>query len=230
MLRQVSFAPGEIYHYYNRGTDKRVIFLDERDRQRFLLLLFFTNGTNPVHLSNLSHQGESLILSRTLLDKFGSEKGERIVDIGAYCLMPNHFHIMAKERKEGGTTLFMRKLMTGYAMYFNKKYERTGSLFEGPFKSKHVDEEGYLNWLFSYIHLNPVKFIAPEWKEKGIADPVAAEKFIDAYRYSSYHDYFIGERPESAILSKNEFPESFNDLNDFADLIKEWGENREGNF
>ncbi len=162
------------------------------------------------------------MLSRTLLDKFGDEKGERLVDIGAYCLMPNHFHIMAKERKEGGTTLFMRKLMTGYAMYFNKKYERKGSLFEGPFQAKHVEDEAYLNWLFSYIHLNPVKLINPAWKERGITDVAKTKKFMDGYAYSSYHDYFIGNRPESSILSKSEFPDHFKNLNDVGNIISEW--------
>src|SRR3989344_4623952 len=85
------------------------------------------------------------------------ERRETLVDIGAFCLMPNHFHLLLREKEDGNISLFMKKLLTAYVMYFNKKYERTGSLFEGKFKSEPVREDNYLKYLFSYIHLNPIK-------------------------------------------------------------------------
>jgi len=153
---------------------------------------------------------------------FVVDKGDQIVDIGAYCLMPNHFHIFIHERVEGGVSMFMEKLSTAYSMYFNKKNGRTGGLFEGTFKAKHIDSEPYFNWVFSYIHLNPVKLIDSGWKENGISDPVSARKFMKDYKYSSYHDYFLGDRPESAIINKNTFPEYFSQLNDFEDIMLEF--------
>src|SRR3989339_706195 len=117
-LRKQSFAPGEYYHLYNRGTEKRIIFLDEQDYHHFLFLMYICNTTKSIELRNI---GESF------------DRGKTIVDIGAFCLMPNHFHILVREKIESKTSTYMRKLLTGYSMYFNKKYKRTGKLYEGVF-------------------------------------------------------------------------------------------------
>ena len=103
--------------------------------------------------------------------------------------MPNHFHILAQEIKEGGMSKFMQKVMTGYTMFFNKKYERTGSLFESSFKSIHVNNDNHLRYLLAYIHLNPIKIIEPTWKEKGISNKSKAKEFLKQYRHSSFSDY-----------------------------------------
>ena len=87
---------------------------------------------------------------------------ETLVDIGAYCLMPNHFHLLIRETAEGNISRFMLKLQTGYPMYFNKKYQRTGALFEGKFKAKHITNDNHLKYLFAYLHLNPVKITDPQ--------------------------------------------------------------------
>ena len=141
--------------------------------------------------------------------------------------MPNHFHILVTERVEGGISQFMEKLATAYVMYFNTKNERRGSLFEGPFKVKHIDSDSYLNWVFSYIHLNPVKLVDSNWKESGISNPTAVKDFINDYKYSSYSDYFLGDRTESVILNKETFSDDFTQLNDLDELIQEF---REGDY
>ena len=115
------------------------LFLDIPDRERFVKLLFVCNGTNPVVFKTI--QGLPL-------DKI--ERGETLVDIGLYCLMPNHFHLLVKEKKENGISMFMEKLSTSYSMYFNKKNERTGRIFENTFKATHVDNDEYLKYLFAY--------------------------------------------------------------------------------
>ncbi|MBT3282621.1 hypothetical protein HON59_00530 [bacterium] len=210
-LRKTPFVIGEHYHIYNRGILKNTIFLDEADKRRFIKLLFVCNSSKSIIFKLI--QGKAL-------DEI--ERGESLVDIGAYCLMPNHFHILLYERVEGGISLFMQKLLTAYSMYFNKKYERKGSLFESKFNSKHIDTDEYLNWVFSYIHLNPVKLVDSNWKEEGISNPTKAKNFIDDYKYSSYHDYFLGDRSDKLILSKDSFPEHFSQLNDFKELIEEF--------
>lgn len=106
-------------------------------------------------------------------------------------------------------------------MYFNKKYDRTGALFEGRFKAQHVDEDEYLKYLFSYIHLNPIKLIDARWKENGIKDREGAKKYLKSYKYSSYLDYLGENREETKILSKESFPEYFKDT-DFKDYINFW--------
>ncbi len=95
-------------------------------------------------------------------------------------------------------------------------------MVEGVFKSSHIDSEPYFNWVFSYIHLNPVKMIDKDWKEKGISNPEKAEKFMNDYKYSSFYDYFIDDRIESVILNKEESPEYFSKMNDFSELIQEF--------
>mgnify|MGYP005642564509 CR=1 FL=1 len=222
-IRKTSFIVGEYYHVYNRGVDKRVIFNDNNDYRRFMALLYLCNGTESVVMRPLhNYQGVPLVVKI-----FSFERGEQLVDIGSYCLMPNHFHILVTERVEGGISQFMEKLATAYVMYFNTKNERRGSLFEGPFKVKHIDSDSYLNWVFSYIHLNPVKLVDSNWKESGISNPTAVKDFINDYKYSSYSDYFLGDRTESVILNKETFSDDFTQLNDLDELIKEF---REGDY
>ena len=218
VTRKIPFIGREFYHIYNRGNDKRIIFKDDSDYKRFILLLYLCNSDMPVHISNDLNQGLPLI------EMFKKDRGEQFVDIVTYCLMPNHFHILIKEKTDGGISTFMGKLATAYVMYFNTKNERKGSLFEGPFGAKHIDTDEYLNWIFSYIHLNPVKLIDKDWKEKGypFLNTRSVEDFIKNYKYSSYYDYFINNRPESSILNKDTFSENLSELNDFKDIVKEF--------
>ena len=218
-LRKISFVIDEHYHIYNRGVDKRIIFSDDYDYKRFVMLLYLCNGDKSFRIRDIFNRGHSSV------EVFSLDRGEQFVDIGGYCLMPNHFHILLKDKVENGVSMFMEKLSTAYVMYFNTKNERSGSLFEGRFKVKHIDNGPYMNWLFSYIHLNPIKLTEPNWKEKGISDPITAKDFVENYKHSSYSDYFVGEGPEKSILNKPAFPDYFSQLNDLDDLIQEFREN-----
>src|SRR3989338_5492140 len=142
MGRNLTFAPGEFYHIYNRGTEKRKIFLSARDHERFLSLLYLANGEERV---DMKRQG------RTLSELMLQDKGKKLVEVCAYCLMPNHFHLILKEIDEGGISKFMQKIITGYTMYFNKNYERSGALFQGKFKSEHAKNDRYLKYLIAYL-------------------------------------------------------------------------------
>ncbi|PIX56406.1 MAG: hypothetical protein COZ49_02340, partial [Candidatus Yonathbacteria bacterium CG_4_10_14_3_um_filter_47_65] len=215
MNRKITFAPGEFYHLYNRGTDKRDIFISERDYRRFTVLLYLCNNKDPVNMDIELKKGRTF--SELLLNK----TDEHFVDIGAYCLMPNHFHLLVRERDDCGITNFMRKLSTAYSMYFNKKNDRSGTLFEGKFKAKHANDDNYLKYLFSYIHLNPIKMIDPHWKENGIADRTKAKNYLKTYHYSSYLDYIGSDRAEQTILKKSSFPDYFRTAIDFENFVDE---------
>lgn len=214
MGNREKIAVESFYHIYNRGVDKRKIFLTKKDYDRFLASLFLCNNTAP---ADLKLQGS------TLYTCLQNQQKESLVDICAYCLMPNHFHLLLHEKTEGGISKFMQKLQTAYTMYFNKKNERTGALFQGKFKATIADKENYLKYLISYIHLNPIKIIEPEWKEKGLKNKTKAENFLRKYKYSSYID-FIGteKRVESKILNSKALPELFENQKDFETNIKEW--------
>ncbi len=103
-LRKQQFSVGEYYHLYDRGVEKRKIFQSTQDYKHFIFLMYICNT-------------EKSIVLRDIGKKFN--RGETIVDIGAYCLMPNHFHILIKEKIDGGISMYMRKLMTSFSMYFN---------------------------------------------------------------------------------------------------------------
>lgn len=211
MQRRIEFSEGEFYHVYNRGANKNKIFVSDTDRDRFCKLLFACNSVEPVTFRSIRDVSFEEI-----------EKGDTLVDIGAYCLMPNHFHLLLREKSGDGVTTFMRKLLTSYSMYFNTKYKRTGVLFQGRFRATHADNDAYLKYLFSYIHLNPIKIIDPEWKENGITNRTKAEKYLEGYRYSSYLDYIDKEREEHLILKKAAFPGYFRDISDFKKCTREW--------
>jgi len=135
--------------------------------------------------------------------------------------MPNHFHILLKEVKENGISLFMQKLQTAYTMYFNKKYDRSGGLFQGTFKAKFLNKDNYLKYIFAYINLNPISLIDSDWKENGINNLRKAEQYLAEYKYSSYIDLCESKRVENKILSLSGFPNYFEELK-FKDFIIEW--------
>nr|MBP9757549.1 transposase [Candidatus Paceibacterota bacterium] len=211
MQRRIVISPGESYHLYNRGVEKRKIFVTKRDHERFLKLLFLANGTAPLKFDRV----KGIPLSEI-------NRGTPLVAIGAYVLMPNHFHLLVHEVREGGISMFMEKLTTAYASYFNKLNDRVGSLFQGTYKADHADTDEYLKYLYSYIHLNPVKLIESKWRDKGIADLKGVRAFLEQYRYSSYSDYLGNKREEGIIIDREPFPDYFSSTSDFNTEINDW--------
>ena len=211
--RFISFVSGEYYHIYNRGNSKQKIFLDEADYGRFLKLLFLCNSKLKINFRDVIDATKNIFIF---------EREETLVDIGAFCLMPNHFHLLIREKEDGNISLFMKKLLTAYVMYFNKKYERTGSLFEGKFKAEHAGEDNYLKYLFSYIHLNPVKLIDPKWMTEGIKDKSKAQKYALGYKYSSYACLADEDKKWVKILNTQSFPKYFLNPAYYKREIFEW--------
>lgn len=203
-LRKQAFAPGEYYHLYNRGTEKRLIFIDERDYDYFLFLMYICNTIKSIKLRDVSQN---------------FDREETIVDIGAYCLMPNHFHILVREKNEGGISKYMLKLMTGYSMYFNKKYKRTGKLYEGVFKSIHANKDTYLKYIYSYIHLNPAKLIDKNWKENKNRNTDDLLRYVFSYPHSSLQEYQTGKLK---ITNPAVFPTYFKKPTDHKEELFEW--------
>jgi len=201
--RKVPLVFGEFFHIYNRGNSKQKIFIDDEDKDRFVKLLYLHNSKNKINFR------DDIIFNN--IDAFDYERGESIVSIGAYALMPNHFHIYITSSptpgvgEESNISLFMRKVCTSYVKYFNTKYNRTGSLFEGRFKSVHIDDEPQAMYLFAYIHLNPIKLIQYNWKENGIGNISEAIQFLKSYKWSSLIDYLKIDRKENKILNKQNF-------------------------
>ncbi len=223
-IRKHAFVPGEYYHIYNRGNSKREIFLDNNDYQHFIKCLFICNTYKNFKFRDDVVDAE--------IDAFEFDRGECLVSVGAWVLMPNHFHIyliinkkkshMSDMWKKNQVSEFMRKLSTAYSKYFNAKYDHTGGLFEGAFKSVIVLKDVQAKYLFSYIHLNCIKLIYPKWKENGIRDKEKSLKFLVNYKWSSYLDHKGIRRKENLILNLNDFPKYFNSSIDFDVEIFDW--------
>ena len=194
--RPVPFQVDEWFHSYSRGIDKRTVFESEADAERFLVLLYLANSTEEVRRDSLSLKTDKIVVR---------PRGELLVSIGAYCLMPNHYHLLLKEIKEGGISRFMQKLGTAYTMYFNKKYDRVGGLFTKPFRARHVADDRYFQRVVDYIHCNPAELYEPGWKKGAVRNIDRLEQQLLQYRYSSFADYNDKKRPHATILSHDGF-------------------------
>ena len=221
MLRKDPFVTGEYYHLYNRGIDKRVIFKLVRDYERFMMLLYVANSKDSFRLDDLVTRQHNTFEEVLLLDR-----SEPLVSIGAWSLMSNHFHLLIRQDVDGGITKFMKKLGTGYSMFFNIKYQRKGALFGGLFKSKLIGvDDVYLRHLFGYLHLNPLDIKFSGWKNKikqSSDETNGMKKFLEEYRYSSYQDYIGVDRVEKNILTTESFPDYFKDSKEFKNFVEDY--------
>lgn len=196
-MNKIEFINDHYYHIYNRGADKRQIFLDSSDYVRFIHYLYEFNGGEIVPN-----------FTRDIVEGFTSNIKERdlLVEIVAFCLMPNHFHLILKQVKDGGITKFMRKLGTGYAMYFNKRNKRSGVLFQGKFKSILIENDEYLAHLSRYIHINPLEI---------------SNSNLNNYRWSSYLDY-IGIKNFPSVINKAIISSLFPKETDYQDFVSQF--------
>ncbi len=215
-MRKTQFAIEEYYHIYNCGADKRDVFINEKDFFRFLEGLKEFNRVELVGSLRDNYQEQkkqkkdklSLQNPRSLASGISSANTP-LVEIITYCLNPNHFHFILKQVEEKGIEKFMHKLGTSYTNYFNRKNNRSGSLFQGRYKAIHIDNDSYLLWLSGYINGNV--------EIHGIAK-------AEDYKWSSY-DAFLGKRKDkllgdiNIILSRFKTPKEYK--NSVDEVIKQ---------
>lgn len=138
-MRNIKLSENEFYHIYNRGVDKRILFMNKRDFDRFVESMRTFNTLESV--GNLDRNKKN-------------KEREKLVDFVAYCVNQNHFHFILTPLTKGGIEKFMHKLCMGYSKYFNAKHKRSGALFQGKFKAIHIDTDKYLLHLSAYVNLN----------------------------------------------------------------------------
>jgi len=153
-MRSFQFQTGEYYHIYNRGVDKRDVFMDDEDYLRFLRSMREFNNIEAEGGLYMKYLRETKERGGDLISSLEIKSQNRLVEFISYCLNPNHFHFLIKQVVENGITKFIQKISIGYTMYFNQKYSRSGSLFQGTYKAIHVDDDGYLLKLLVYINCN----------------------------------------------------------------------------
>lgn len=179
-MRRTEFVNGEYYHIFNRGVDKRIVFLEQWDMERFLQSMSEFNTIDPIG---------SIYENSFRKDPLGNEVSklhrEKLVEFVCYCLNPNHYHFILRQLVDKGIEKFMHRLGVGYTKYFNHKYQRSGVLFQGVFKSIHINTNEYLLHLSAYVNLNHrVHSLGNEvskssWAEYTAVKPSADDNFCN---------------------------------------------------
>jgi len=209
-MKRENISVNEYYHVYNRGVGKKIIFKDDRDRIRFLfLILYFQAENNFPQISRIissyvKHRVFDInedVKSKIILNRF--------VELTGFALMPNHFHLIVKESKEGGMGKYMQRVLNSYTKYFNTRYGVSGHLFEGPYKAVHVEDNEQLLYLSAYIHLNPREL--NEWRKQE-----------DIFPWSSYQDC-VGENRWGKILKNEIIVEQFRNKKEYKEFVQTSG-------
>ncbi|MEK7503724.1 MAG: transposase [Patescibacteria group bacterium] len=179
------------YHTYNRGVDKRKIFLDDLDYFRGVHDLYEFNDVKAV--TNFDRRSVGFTKPNILSNIFEDRVREKLIDIGVWCLMPNHYHLFSSLIIDGGLIKFHKKFGGGFANFFNTKYKRSGALFQGRYKKVRVVDDVQALQLICYIHSNPLDLWKPNWKENGLnnLEIQNALNFLEKeYRWSSHLDWW----------------------------------------
>jgi putative transposase len=188
------FAAGHYYHVYNRGVEKRLIFMDDQDYIVFLgLLKKYLSGEKPDIVLQNRH------LAKPLTDE---------VQLLAYCLMPNHFHLLFHQLTDSGITKLMQRVVTGYVMYFNHRHHRVGALFQRRYKASLINSDAYLHHISRYIHMNPADF--EKWPYSSLPNYMG-KKQASWLNPKSVMDLFDNS-PESYLKFVREYAESKQEL------------------
>jgi len=203
--RKEQFVNGEIYHLVLRGIDDNLIFKDINDYYRGIFSIYEFNTTKPITIQK--RRKIRARIKKTIRDSgrdpvSTSDERDKLVDILAFCFMPNHIHLLVKQLKDEGIVKFMNKLGAGYGGYYNRKYKRKGYVFQNRFSAVHIKDNNQLKIVFVYIHTNPTAFIESKWKEKGIKESQKVIKFLEDYKWSSYQDY-IGKKNFPSVTERD---------------------------
>jgi putative transposase len=184
----------DIYHVLNRGTDKRDIVSDDADRYRFMRDLYIFNDKKraPGNAHRRLEDDVSVF----------NEPRVPLVHIHAFCLMDNHYHLLLSEAVDDGIPYFMHKLNMGYSKYFNEKYKRTGTLWQGTYKKINIIKDSHFIYIPYYIHINPLDYEMKEWRQGKITDKNKALKILENYKWSSHLDY-SGVKNYPSIIEKS---------------------------
>jgi len=207
----------DLYHSFNRGTEKRNIFLDQDDYFRGVHDLYEFNDVNVI--VNL---GQRFKGSPTPL--IGNKPRKKFVEVISWCLMPNHYHLFSYPVVENGLSRFHQKFGGGFTNFFNVKYKRNGVLFQGKYKKVRVVDDAQVIQLICYIHSNPLNLWKPNWKENGLTSMEIqnALKFLEKeYRWSSHLDYWGVKNFPSLI--DNDFPlRFFKNPEEYREVFTNW--------
>ena len=190
--------------------------MDDKDRLRFIHDLYEFNDEDSSPCSAYYFKNSDFV-SLNLRQR----QRKLLVNIHAFCIMDNHYHLLLSPAVENGVTKFMRKLNIGYAKSFNEKYDRRGALFEGRYKRILVKTDAHFIHLPYYIHFNPLDMEAPEWRERKLKNFGKAIEFLNNYRWSSHLDY-LGKKNFPSVTQRGFLLKFFGGEKGYEKNIKEW--------
>src|SRR3989344_2667333 len=229
--RKEEFANGEIYHVVLRALDDNLIFKDVNDYYRGIFSIYEFNNANPVTIQARRKARIAFKKSLKKVDRLPMsiqppeflDNRDMMVEVLAFCFMPNHIHLLLRQIKENGISKFMQKVGIGYGKYFNGKYERKGHVFQDAFKSVHIESDGQFMIVAPYIFTNPVALIEHGWKENGIRNHSTEEviKFLENYKWSSYQDC-IGTKNFDSVTQRDFLLEMMGGENGCKNAVKDW--------
>jgi len=220
-IKRPHLANNEIYHIIIRGVGDSLIFKDVDDYYRAIFSIYEFNTTNPIEIRKQREKRKSI---KKTGEHLFVDSRDSLVEILAFCFMPNHIHLLVRQIKDNGITRFMKKLGSGYATYFNKKYNRKGHLFQNRFQAVHIKDDIQLKMTFIYIHINPISLVEPKYKEKGVKNFKKAIKFLDDYKWSSYQDYF-GKSNFPSVTKRDFILKEIGGEKKSKELIADWIKN-----
>lgn len=215
-IKRPQFIKGEIYHTIIRGVGDSLIFKDKSDYYRGIYSIYEFNSTKPTEIRERRRQRQKVKASG---EPF-SDTRNLLVEILAFCFMPNHIHLLLRQLRDRGISEFVRKFGAGDAGYFNKKYNRKGPLF-AKFRAVHIKDDEQLKTVFVYIHANPISLIEPNWKEKGIKNPEKVINFLENYKWASYQDY-ISKKNFPSVTERNFLLKVMGKEEGCREFIKNW--------
>jgi len=239
---QRQFINREIYHIVLRRAGNELLFGDIDDYYRGVFYIYECNTTKPIKIRERrkartkfketlkkifeANTGQTCVsLKEKKIPTMLSWKDERdqLVEVLAFCLMPNHIHLLVRQLKEKGISKFIQKIASGYAGYFKKKYniKLKGHFFQDRFSAIHVKTDEQLRVVFVYLHTNPTLLVEPEWKEKGVKNPKKVIKFLEEYKWSSYQDY-LGKKNFPSVTKRKFVLEIMKGPKGCRKWVEEW--------
>mgnify|MGYP001606626915 FL=1 len=223
-IKRQQLVNDEIYHIVTRAAGDSLLFKNIDDYYRGIFSIYEFNNQNPIEIRVRREQRKK---EKANGERFSVDLRECLVEILAFCFMPNHVHLILKQIKECGISNFMRKFGAGYAGYFNKKHNRKGPLLS-KFRAVHIKTNEQLKNCFVYVHANPLSLIEPGWKENGIKLSQKAIGFLEEeYKWSSYWDY-IGKKNFPSITERKFILEIMEREEGCCKAIRNWIEYKKG--
>jgi putative transposase len=220
--RKRDFVNGEIYHVILKRIGDELLFRDTNDYYRGVFSIYEFNTSKPTEIY-LRRRARIAEKKRERNQIPLIDKREKLVEVLAFTLMPNHIHLLLRQLQDNGITNFVKKIGSGYPLYFRKKHNQPGKgyFFQGRFASVHIKSDDQLLTVFTYIYANPLSLIESGWKKGKVKNLRRAIEFLENYKWSSYQDY-LGKKNFPSVTDRNFLLETIGGWKKVRETVNDW--------